>query len=75
MITVGVKAEYEGKKITIMKYQELKNKARQDAIEWQINSANENPDYSELSLMGDHFYRLGKRYGLLKEFRENGIIC
>lgn len=31
--------------------------------------------YSELAEVGERFYMLGKRYGLLKEFRENGIPC
>ena len=31
--------------------------------------------YSELAEVGERFYTLGKRYGLLKEFRENGIPC
>lgn len=31
--------------------------------------------YSELAEIGEQFYKLGKRYGLLMEFRENGIPC
>lgn len=30
--------------------------------------------FGELYEFGAYFERLGKRYGLLKEFRENGII-
>ena len=31
--------------------------------------------YNELAEVGERFYNLGKRYGLLKEFRANGIPC
>lgn len=31
--------------------------------------------YNELAEVGERFYTLGKRYGLLKEFRDNGIPC
>ena len=31
--------------------------------------------YNELAEAGERFYTLGKRYGLLKEFRDNGIPC
>lgn len=30
--------------------------------------------YNECSLIGEFFSRHGKRYGLLREFRENGIL-
>lgn len=56
-----------------MKYQEMKEKVRQEAIEWQMNGMNGNISYSELAAIGERFSKLGKRYGLLKEFRGNGI--
>ena len=31
--------------------------------------------YNELAEASERFYTLGKRYGLLKEFRDNGIPC
>ena len=31
--------------------------------------------WNELAEVSERFYTLGKRYGLLKEFRENGIPC
>ena len=55
-------------------YQELKNKAREEAIEWQRDFENHNYCWSELADWSDHFTKLGKRYGLTKEFKENGII-
>ena len=59
---------------TITKYELLKEKARNEAIAWQIDFSNHNYSYGELAVFQEHFYKLGKRYGLLKEFRENGII-
>jgi hypothetical protein len=57
-----------------MNYQEMKAKVRQMAIDWQYDDANTDLSYFELAEAGELFYRLGKRYGLLTEFRENGII-
>ena len=56
-------------------YNLLKEAARNAAIEWQLTSSDEPMSYSELAEIGERFYTLGKRYGLLKEFRENGIPC
>lgn len=55
------------------KYQEYKEKARQKAIEWQADFENHNYSYNELFYIEEYFHRLGKKYGLLKEFHENGI--
>ena len=52
-------------------YNRLKEAARKAAIEWQL--VDEPISYSELAEVCQRFYTLGKRYGLLKEFRENGI--
>lgn len=57
-----------------MTYTEHKAKVRQEAIEWQLNFCNHNYYWSELANFSAHFEKLGKRYGLLREFRENGII-
>ena len=56
-----------------MTYKEQKEKAREKAIEWQRDFENHNYDWLELANWGKYFTKLGKRYGLLKEFRENGI--
>ena len=56
-------------------YNRLKEAARQAAIEWQLTKVDEPMSYSELAEAGERFYTLGKRYGLLKEFRDNGIPC
>lgn len=54
--------------------QQLKAQVRQQAIEWQTRFANKNLSYLELAEWTEHFYKLGKRYGLIKEFKENGIL-
>jgi hypothetical protein len=56
------------------KYKQQKEKARQLAIDWQIEFSENDHYMSEYAYWGEKFEKLGKRYGLLKEFRENGII-
>ena len=53
----------------------MKAAARTTSIEWQAASNDAAVSYSELAEIGELFYTLGKRYGLLMEFRENGIPC
>ena len=57
-----------------MTYKEQKEKARELAIQWQYDFANNNYNWEEISEFTDFFTKLGKRYGLLKEFRENGVL-
>ena len=54
-------------------YNRVKEAARKAAIEWQLTAGDNPMSYSELAEVVERFYTLGKRYGLLKEFRENGI--
>lgn len=56
-------------------YQIKKDKARQEAINWQNQFADADASYMDLMEAQDHFHSIGKRYGLLGEFRENGIPC
>lgn len=56
-------------------YQDRKEAARQEAIEWQYKAGQKNYSYYELSIIGNYFHNLGKRFGLLREFRENAIPC
>lgn len=58
------------------KYKINKAKAIDEAIEWQSKmwGGEISPSYGELWETQQRFTKLGKRYGLLKEFRENGII-
>jgi len=58
-----------------MTYAERKESARQKAIDWQIEASEKELSYAELAEAGNRFEKLGKRYGLLQEFRENGIPC
>lgn len=55
-------------------YQQRKNAAREKAIDWQADFGNYNYSYGELANFENYFEKLGKRYGLTKEFRKNGII-
>lgn len=55
-------------------YKENKEKAREKAIEWQLNFDSNNYTWSELADYQNYFENLAKRYGLTKEFKENGII-
>lgn len=55
-------------------YQERKEAARQQAIDWQLWASEQPLSYGELEDWMEHFERLGRRYGLLQEFRENAII-
>ena len=58
-----------------MTYAERKENARQIAIDWQLNESDYPYSYGGMAILTNYFYRLGKRYGLLKEFRMNGIPC
>lgn len=58
-----------------MTYAEKKANARQIAIDWQLNESDYPYSYGGMAILTNYFYRLGKRFGLLKEFRENGIPC
>ena len=61
-----------GKKGEIMT--KTKEDARQEAIDWQIWVSEQNLSYGELAEYQDYFTKLARRFGLTKEFRENGII-
>lgn len=56
-------------------YQKRKEAARQKAIDWQLNDSDYPYGYKGLAIIGDYFYKLGKRFGLLREFCENAIPC
>lgn len=55
-------------------YQDYKEEARQEAIEWQIDFNNHNYSWEDLYCFQRYFEDKAKRYGLIKEFKENGII-
>lgn len=56
-----------------MTYKQQKEKARELAVQWQHDFANNNYSWLDLANFTSFFTKLGRRYGLLKEFRENGI--
>ena len=56
------------------KYQKGKEKTRNEAIDWQADFADYNYSYGELTCFSRYFETKARRYGLVKEFKENGII-
>lgn len=68
-------ARYYGIETGSRRYAIAKEKARQEAIQFQINCEfGVLYSWEDLANIGEHFRKLGKRYGLLREFRENAII-
>ena len=57
------------------KYQKMKAKIREEALAWQLMAGETILYWSDICGATDYFFRQGKRYGLLTEFRENGIPC
>lgn len=55
-------------------YQIRKAAARDAAIMAQQEAAEQSPSYGEIAETADRLERLARRFGLLREFRENGII-
>ena len=55
-------------------YEEKKDCLRNIAIDYQNNFGGLSWSYGELSIIEDWFYKNAKRYGLVKEFKEN-CIC
>lgn len=55
-------------------YEERQNDLQNKAIEWSFASGAASWSYGELADIQEFFERNGKRYGLIREFRENGII-
>lgn len=55
-------------------YQIGKDHARDEAITWSEDAAQRSMSWGELVQAKAYFERLGRRYGLLREFREN-CIC
>ena len=56
------------------RYAELKEAARQQAIEWQDWLSDHSVSCGGLAIASEYFESLGRRYGLIQEFRENAII-
>lgn len=56
------------------KYFKNKEQARDKAIDIQQNIAEKSFSYEELFFIQQELYKQGKRYGLVKEFKENGLL-
>lgn len=54
------------------KYEEQKNRVILKAIMWQMDTTPKS--WGQLAEEVAQFAKLAKRYGLIKEFKENGII-
>ncbi len=55
-------------------YDERKEKARKQAIEWQLSFNDNSYTWADLYEYSEYFTMLGKKYGLTDEFVENAII-
>ena len=56
-------------------YHKRQEQLREQAIDWQIRcSEGEVMYWSDIAYWGDYFRYWGKRFGLLREFKENAII-
>ena len=51
-----------------------KDEARSIAMEWQEESSQKSMSYGELARDQRYLEKLGKKFKLTEEFRENGII-
>lgn len=61
-------------KISGKTYAERKNAARDLAIEYKTMTTCGGLSYGELSAISAYFENIARRYGLIQEYRENGII-
>ena len=61
-------------KINGKNYQERKENLKDLAIDYQLNFSTLSWSYGEIATIQDYFYTNARRYGLIKEFKENCII-
>ena len=54
-------------------YQQRKAEIRDEAIQWQSELSVKSYSWGEVAAWQEYFREQGRRYGLLTEFRENGI--
>ena len=55
-------------------YQKKKEAARATAISWQNAFLETAQSYQEIATQSAYFEKVARRFGLLKEFKENGLI-
>lgn len=60
-------------KISGKTYEERKANAEDLAKEWQLYYSDYAWSWGEIATITDYFYKIGKRYGLLRVFKENAI--
>lgn len=58
----------------VSNYQKGKERARQEAKDYQRDINEMELSWWDVAYMGDYFEKLAKRFGLVREFKENGII-
>ncbi len=56
------------------KYYETRETYRLEAIEWQNSFPGCNHSYEDLAEVAEYFNKAAKKYGLIRQFHENGII-
>ena len=56
------------------RYNRGKIRAREAAQAWQADFSAHSYSYSKMADFQEMFSRLARRFGLVREFRENGII-
>ena len=56
------------------KYEKGKQRAREKAQKIQLYNAETGESWQQVADTGADFEKLAKRYGLIKEFKTNGII-
>lgn len=61
-------------KISGKTYQERKASLEDLAKDWQLHFSNFSWSWGEIAEITNYFYDMAKRFGLVKEFKENGII-
>lgn len=55
-------------------YKQKKAEARQKAIETQAEASEKNLSWWDCCHLSQYFESIAKRYGLIKEFKKNGLI-
>lgn len=62
------------KELYRLTYREKKAKLREEAITWQHDFSKHNYSYGEIAEKQAYFEKEGMKYGLIQEFRREGII-
>lgn len=55
-------------------YNKMKAAAREKAQRWQEIASRKSLSYMALMKAGQYFQKIGRKYGLIREFKENAII-